>query len=48
MPLAQSVQRKPHPQALLRPARRRADVLFAMIRDGDGTSYEARPAATVS
>jgi hypothetical protein len=36
-------QGKHHTQALLRLARRRADVLFAMLRDG--TFYEPQPAA---
>ncbi len=36
-------QRKHHTQALLCLARRRADVLFAMLRDG--TFYESRPAS---
>ncbi|MFD6273934.1 IS110 family RNA-guided transposase, partial [Nocardia asteroides] len=39
-------QGKHHTQALLCLARRRADVLFAMLRDG--AFYESRPAATVS
>ena len=37
-------QGKHHTQALLCLARRRADVLFAMLRDG--TFYEPRPAAS--
>ena len=37
-------QGKHHTQALLCLARRRADVLFAMLRDG--TFYEPQPAAT--
>ncbi|MFI8829038.1 hypothetical protein [Streptomyces sp. NPDC053431] len=36
-------QGKHHTQALLCLARRRADVLFAMLRDG--TFYEPRPAS---
>ncbi|MEV4872090.1 hypothetical protein [Streptomyces syringium] len=36
-------QGKHHTQALLCLARRRADVLFAMLRDG--TFYEPQPAA---
>ncbi|MFI2347104.1 hypothetical protein ACH492_08585 [Streptomyces sp. NPDC019443] len=36
-------QGKHHTQALLCLARRRADVLFAMLRDG--TFYEMRPAS---
>ncbi len=39
-------QGKHHTQALLCLARRRADVLFAMFRDG--TFYEPRPTAAVS
>jgi transposase len=39
-------QGKRHTQALLCLARRRVDVLFAMLRDG--TFYESRPAAAVS
>ncbi len=39
-------QGKLHTQALLCLARRRADVLFAMLRDG--TFYEPRPAAAVT
>ncbi|SED50634.1 hypothetical protein SAMN05216489_03631 [Streptomyces sp. 3213] len=38
-------QGKHHTQTLLRLARRRADVLFAMLRDG--TFYEPRPTATL-
>jgi len=37
-------QGKHHTQALLSLARRQADVLFAMLRDG--TLYEPRPAAS--
>lgn len=37
-----SAQGKHHTQALLCLARRRADVLFAMLRDG--TFYEPQPA----
>jgi transposase len=39
-------QGKHHTQALLCLARRRADVLFAMLRDG--TFYEPQPASAVS
>ncbi|MFE7838267.1 hypothetical protein ACFU53_20080 [Streptomyces sp. NPDC057474] len=39
-------QGKHHTQAVLCLAGRRADVLFAMLRDG--TFYASRPAATVS
>jgi len=38
-------QGKHHTQALLSLARRRADVLFAMLRDG--TFYEHQPAQAV-
>jgi hypothetical protein len=38
-------QRKHHTQALLCLARRRADVLFAILRDG--TFYEPQPASVV-
>ncbi|MFE3113650.1 hypothetical protein ACFXKJ_41405 [Kitasatospora indigofera] len=40
---AQIEQGKGHAQALLCPAGRQTDVLFAMFRDG--TLYESRPAA---
>jgi hypothetical protein len=39
-------QGKHHTQALLCLARRRADVLFAMLRDG--TFYEPQPSAAVT
>ncbi|MFI6084078.1 hypothetical protein ACIBBB_24375 [Streptomyces sp. NPDC051217] len=39
-------QGKHHTQALLCPARRRADVLFAMLRDG--TFYEPQPVPAVA
>ncbi|MFI9780844.1 hypothetical protein ACIHCV_40420 [Streptomyces sp. NPDC051956] len=42
-PLAQGTH---HTQALLCLARRRADVLFAMLQDG--TFYEPKPASAVS
>jgi len=41
-----NAQGKHHTQALLCLARRRADVLFAMLRDG--TFYEPQPSATVT
>ncbi|OAL16005.1 transposase [Streptomyces noursei] len=39
-------QGKHHTQALLCLARRRADVLFTMLRDG--TCYEPQPSAAVT